>query len=55
MPLKFKEVDWPKVLGRKKSPIEKLVEEAEAIKEHVEKNRRKYHGKTSTLRKSAAA
>lgn len=43
--VKIKDVDWSKVLGRKKSPIEKLIEEAEVIKEHVERNakKRKHH------------
>jgi hypothetical protein len=45
--VKFKDVDWQKVLVRKKSPVEKLVEEAELIKDHVERNakKRKHDGK----------
>jgi hypothetical protein len=50
---KLKDVDWTKILGRK-SPVEKLVEEAEVITEKV-KHRRKHHvSKTSALRKDTA-
>ena len=46
---KFKDVDWSKLFPRK-SPVEKLVEEAEAITEKA-RSKRKHHDPKTLVRK----
>lgn len=56
MPMKFKEVNWKKML--RKHPHEELLAEAEVYTERALRNaktRRRNNGKTSTLRNGKAA